>query len=810
MCTLWVAQPIYDLVGGVPDYFLVRGLNSSDIVLFAVGIFVIPPLVLVALVELLGLAGFRRAGYRTLVAALAGWAVLVVAGLLDHSWSAVELPAWLTAGAALAAGWLLFWRPQRQIGYLLRLLAVLAPLAPLFFFLRPEIRAELGAALRTAPTLSAVPDSSPEAGRTHIVVLVLDELPVFTLLDPQDRIDRNLFPNLAELADSSSWFRQARTPRWFTQHAVPALVAGRTGELHELATARSYPANLLTLMRNSHRVISDEPITAFDPNRSLAPWGDRLAAMAMDSTLVLTHVGVPSSWSGVVPRPGLRGPIGELPDPTQRFEAFLDRLGSEADAAADSGKPLLVFSHLLLPHHPWLRDAEGELYDAGDEVLIAGLESPEIGAIHAKWRNDWETVLDAYERHVLQTQHADRLVGRLMDLLRDKGIFDNSLIVIASDHGIRFAPGEALRQPGDDPEVLERVPLLLKTPGQTEGFIDDAPRSTLDVLPTILDALEFDASGLDLAGTSLLLPPAASSEQRMAPSGPRDLRERWWQRRELSGPEGFGPWYRELAGRRLRLGGVPTRDWMADVDRVGLLEDPLAESPPLRRLAGNLRPRRPEALEELIDTRGALPLGVGIDGVMVATTRSSQAKPGDEELAFSVLLPAAVEPGRHQVVLYLLTFQDGVLLPPLPIPQRLGPSSAVDSMPILPVLEGEARAIRFSGISAPLEIFGWVAQRPAVDRIVVSYRGRRLADARWIADDDVLGYRYRFDGVSAAARRFRATVPVVDDLRILAVFETGERVELPLEISDESAWRVTGPFRLESDPRNPAPAFQNY
>ena len=545
LSTLWIAQPLYDLLGGTPDYFLVRGLGTSDVWLFGLLAFLLPPALLVGVAEMLGLLGeaSRDAAYRMLASSLMALGGFLALALLDHSWQGVQLPAWLFVGSALVAA-LAFYCLLRLDGtrYGLRLLALLAPLAPALFFLRADIRGELATHLFAPTSLPSDPADPENLGEEAppVVVLVLDELPLFTLLDPQGEIDPELFPNLASLSEVSTWYRGATTPRVFTQHALPALVAGRVGGLQAPATVRGYPANLLTLLRDTHRVVSDEPITAFDPQRPLAPRDLRLRALAGDSALILAHAALPAAWSASLPRPALRTTVGEPADPTERFDAFLRRLDTEAGPTT-AGEPLLVFSHLLLPHHPWLRDEAGRLYDAGDEILIDGIQSPQIGAIHAKWRADWEVVLDAYERHVLQTRHADRLVGRLLDVLRRQGLFDQALIVVAADHGIHFAPGDSLRQRTEgNADSLEQVPLLVKLPEQRAAVVDDSLRSTLDVLPTVLDVLGLDGSDLDLEGSSLLGPPPRVAQPREEPSF-EEVRDRWLERRLAAGPTASGP-----------------------------------------------------------------------------------------------------------------------------------------------------------------------------------------------------------------------------------------------------------------------------
>ena len=262
----------------------------------------------------------------------------------------------------------------------------------------------------------------------------------------------------------------------------------------------------------------------------------------------------------------------------------------------------------------------------------------------------------------------------------------------------------------------------------------------------------------------------------------------------------------------MRIGGVPTLDWVAELDHVASLENN-TDLPPLRRLSGRIRPRRPDALEKLIESEQTLPLGVGIDDRLVATTRSTKPRDGDEYLEFSVLLPyAAVEEGGHQVVLYLLAFDETRALPPIPIPRAFEKAMTIEGIEAAPA--GIARAIRFQGVDAPVEIFGWVPEHDesGVDIVSVAVLRRdiRLTKAQWLDDEKELGYRYRFDGAPENARLFRAVVPTDEDLRVVASNRDGRVLELPVVVASESVFRVTGPFSLRFDPRRPPAAYQNF
>jgi choline-sulfatase len=103
-----------------------------------------------------------------------------------------------------------------------------------------------------------------------------------------------------------------------------------------------------------------------------------------------------------------------------------------------------------------------------------------------------------------EVAYSDELTGRLIAGLRDRGLYDDALIVFLSDHG------EGLGDHGEQEHGLflyaetTRVPLIVKLPGQRgAGRRVAAPVQHIDLVPTVLDLV--DAPGPDgLRGRSLV------------------------------------------------------------------------------------------------------------------------------------------------------------------------------------------------------------------------------------------------------------------------------------------------------------------
>ena len=114
-------------------------------------------------------------------------------------------------------------------------------------------------------------------------------------------------------------------------------------------------------------------------------------------------------------------------------------------------EPRAVFAvfHLPLPHYPFCYGAEG--------LLDVRAEYP-TGSEHL-----------AREQHL----YTDRLVGEILDRLRELGRFDNATIVLTSDHTWRNDPQ---LQPGS--RAWSHVPCIVKLPGQTAPRRIDQPFTT--------------------------------------------------------------------------------------------------------------------------------------------------------------------------------------------------------------------------------------------------------------------------------------------------------------------------------------------
>ena len=105
---------------------------------------------------------------------------------------------------------------------------------------------------------------------------------------------------------------------------------------------------------------------------------------------------------------------------------------------------------------------------------------------HANDHPDRAGLLRNRQNYAAMIENIDRHVGRLVDLVRERGELDNSLIVYSSDHGDMLGDHDRWgKSVWYDPSV--RVPLIIAGPGVRNGVVSDALVSLQDLAATFID-----------------------------------------------------------------------------------------------------------------------------------------------------------------------------------------------------------------------------------------------------------------------------------------------------------------------------------
>jgi len=499
LLVLWafaVVQPTLSVLADSVDFFFpLRHVEGLLLVVTIISLALLPP-ALMWLVALLADRGRPERRWRVHLAFVALLSAMYGAYLARRA--GLGLPLTLVSIALVGWGFTTLyrrWQPARSI------LSVLAP-APVVF---------LVAFLAFTNASHLVTGGEPEvaagqaADAVPVVVWVLDEFPVASILDPDEQLDRARFPNFARLAADSTWYRNTLSAAWTTFEAVPALLTGKWQTTGNLPIVSDHPENIFTLLRDDYDEHVIESFTRLCPletcpNRASA--ASRVLSLVSALSLTYATVAGPkvverrlpnpgNTWRAVItalnPKAEIDAESFETADlrlfPGPQFEAFLDTIRPRAG----NDRPPFYFLHSSLPHSPHNHLPNGKLYRNHSKDQLG------LTVANDAWANDVGATIAGWQRHLLQTQFVDRLLGELIDRLERDGLYDDALLVVVADHGANFLPGSNRRRPfAGNLSDIAMVPLFVKAPGQTRGRTVDAPLSTIDVLPTIADELGMD------------------------------------------------------------------------------------------------------------------------------------------------------------------------------------------------------------------------------------------------------------------------------------------------------------------------------
>jgi hypothetical protein len=496
-----VAQPLFELLGGQPEFWIARQATTVEIaVLILVVVVLIPGLLVV--VDLVVDRLNERAAWVLHLVFVAGFAWLVATVVIDNLTSGDWAPKPILAMAAGVA--ILFALAYRSVKFVRDFLSILV-VGPIVFTLLFVIR---------LPPLGGYDVPAVDAGLTGdnpVVMVVFDELQLAGVQDENGSIDRTRFPGLAEFADSSTWYRYATTVHDDSLSAVPAILSGTYPEPGKLAIASDYPVNLFTVLGSTHTIVANEELTRLCPPSMCDKDRDesilaRFRTLLADTSVVYLHTSVPNrltyrlpdisgGWGNFL---AADGPVGTDAPPGSETDRLNTQTGGEGRALVygdflDSIDPSIgsafYYLHVDLPHPPWTLSPPGKRYP---RVGVVGRDS------RGYWRKNPWLVQQGYVRTMLQTGFVDQLISDTVTRLKDLGMWDDALVVLLSDHGQNFAVGEPRRAFRDNNLVgMGGVPLLIKYPGQVEGVVDTLNAQTIDVFPTMVTALGGSVSGLD-------------------------------------------------------------------------------------------------------------------------------------------------------------------------------------------------------------------------------------------------------------------------------------------------------------------------
>jgi len=346
---------------------------------------------------------------------------------------------------------------------------------------RRTLFAVIVAAVSTAG--GCAPRDASSAAPPNILLLIVDCLRA-DRVGADDPYPRAVSTQLDTLVEDGTSFTRAFSQSSWTRPSLPTILTGLYPSEHGLG------AFLQEGEQVSGSSLSPAAVTAAEALRAL---GYATALFGQQNQLA--------------PKFGLDQGFDAYDHKASRAARIHDRFLGWLDQ--EPKRPFFAYLHYLELHWPYCPppDARG--------LFTAGYQGRPLCADWRRLRDEirsGEVVLSAAEIEGLRGQYDEELyaldgeVGSLVERMRERGLWDETLVVLTSDHGEEFFEHGGMAHGTTLHDELIHVPLVVKAPRSweaTAGAKVDALVELRDLLPTFLDAAGATRAG-DAAARSLL------------------------------------------------------------------------------------------------------------------------------------------------------------------------------------------------------------------------------------------------------------------------------------------------------------------
>ena len=302
-------------------------------------------------------------------------------------------------------------------------------------------------------------------------------------------------PAFDRVAENGVCFRHAYTPNAKCAPSRACLLTGRNS--WQLKEAANHICHFPQEFKGWGEALAEHGWTV---GHTLKGWGPGVAINAE---------GQPRKMTGDAFNKRTQKPPAEHishNDYAANFSEFLD--------AAPADKPWCFWYGAIEPHRS---------YEFGVGVNKGGKSLTDIDHVPACWPDNDDVRNDMLD-YAFEVEHFDSHVGRMLADLERRGLLENTLVIVTSDHGPPFPRGK-----GNVYELANHVPLAMMWPKgiHNAGRVINDFVSFVDIAPTLIEVagLTWQETGMaPAAGQSLMdiLQMEARGDGASFPVQPRD------------------------------------------------------------------------------------------------------------------------------------------------------------------------------------------------------------------------------------------------------------------------------------------------
>ncbi|WP_129115404.1 sulfatase [Halegenticoccus tardaugens] len=359
----------------------------------------------------------------------------------------------------------------------------------------------------------------------NVLLIVLDTARSKTVLSG---IESGLMPALKRIADEGTVYTNASSVAPWTLPSHASIFTGQyTGDHGTHANSREFVPSVTPvaeqLSREGYRTAGISanpwisPVFNFDrgfENFSMrwnAGWSevDLTAAVRAESPVdkikALWEQSTMASFPSVMFSAVKRKMSSENDDGAKRIT---DRAVNWIKQVNQGSAPFFLFLNYIEPHLP---------YDPPQEYIKTQLPNVSLERIAETNQDPWGYIagtidMEEHDFEILrglyraELSYLDTQLSRLFSILKDKGILEETMIVVVGDHGENIGEHGLMDHQYCLYETLLNVPLIIRYPQRFEADICDNLVETRDLYPTLLDVAGVSTEALPETVSKISLP----------------------------------------------------------------------------------------------------------------------------------------------------------------------------------------------------------------------------------------------------------------------------------------------------------------
>ncbi len=189
----------------------------------------------------------------------------------------------------------------------------------------------------------------------------------------------------------------------------------------------------------------------------------------------------------------------------RRAEEINNEVFSQLKRSEALDNPFFLFINYMDAHNPYIPPPPFDSqYPGKDE----GFTPNRYNYLYKEIMTLNYTMTENEHRHLVsqydgEIAYIDHNIGKLILRLKELELYENSLIIITSDHGEVFGERDLMNHGVSVYQDQVYIPLVIKYPENNQGHVVDGLVSVVDLVPTVMDVLNYE-NPEGLQGRSLL------------------------------------------------------------------------------------------------------------------------------------------------------------------------------------------------------------------------------------------------------------------------------------------------------------------